>query len=241
MMMDIGKGHCRRLYIIAAIVCIIGFFQQTKAQLIFDSTSNAKSFIVEQKKFDKKKWERITKDIDFNETKEKKDSTRNYNFSFSFLNGSVAQIIFFTLIIAVLGFILFKLFGGNLTISNKKLKNAPNYNVLDLEENIQETNLEAFLQDALNNNSYRLAIRVYYLMIIKELSIKEWIIWKKDKTNSEYIYEIRQKPCHQQFREVTIAFERVWYGNTDINEVDYHYLSPVFSNLIETIKKKETE
>ena len=58
------------------------------------------------------------------------------------------------------------------------------------DEDIHETDLEALLKKAITNKDYRLAIRYYYLISLRELSNKKIIAYHKEKTNSEYIFEI---------------------------------------------------
>ncbi|MBX9850736.1 MAG: hypothetical protein K2X86_03155 [Cytophagaceae bacterium] len=201
---------------------------------------------VKENKFDREEWKKATKDIDYtpkNKKKEKKekkepeydDSTRSTTTLPD--PGPIGQIIFYALAIAAILIILYYIFGRDLFMSNKKLPKKKTVTIENLEEEIHESDLDIFLREALKSNNYKLAIRIYYLMIIKELSVKNWIEWKKNKTNREYLFEMNQRKEYQVFFDITRNFERIWYGDLEIKETDYSNMSPAFQNFIDNIKK----
>jgi hypothetical protein len=204
---------------------------------VFDEEEAA----ITEKKFDKKEWKKITKGVNFDEEKKTPpaSSDKRKDFSIPSFDTGLAKIIFFSLVIVVLVFFLLKLFSGN-GISNNKIKNTTDFNIEKLEENIQDTDFNVLLEKALMQKEYRLAIRIYYLIIIKELSAQQLINWKKDKTNNEYIRELSKTPFYKEFRLTTIAFERVWYGESQLLEEDYNRLSPMFKKMHDQIKPEAT-
>ena len=150
--------------------------------------------------------------------------------------GPAMQAVLFGLVILVLAFVLFMLIGGRYN-RNKKIKKEETFSIEDIEERMHESDLDRFLREALSKGDYRLAVRIYYLAIIKELSIKEFIRWKKDKTNREYLNEVvaRKPEIYNDFRDTTLAFEKVWYGDITITEGDYTNISPRFKRFIESL------
>jgi hypothetical protein len=192
-------------------------------------------------KFDQQQWKKITKEINFNEEETKPPDTvfKKWNLSMRSFSGIAAKVIFFMLVITVLILVLLKLFSGN-TVNNNKIKPATVFNIDELEENLQDTDLYLLLEKALTGRSFRLAIRIYYLIIIKELSLKQLIVWKKNKTNNEYIRELNNTPFYDEFRLITIAFERIWYGDSEIQEKDYDKLIPMFKKMVDKIKPQAT-
>lgn len=148
------------------------------------------------------------------------------------------QVLLFGVVIIALALLLFFLVGGKYT-KNTKIKNEKAFTVEDIEERIHESDLDKFLREALSKSDFRLAVRIYYLAIIKELSIKEFIRWKKDKTNREYLNEViaRKPDIYNDFRDTTLAFEKVWYGDIKITEGDYMNISPRFKQFIESLNK----
>jgi hypothetical protein len=102
----------------------------------------------------------------------------------------------------------------------------------NVEQYIHETDLEAFLREALEAGNYPLAIRLYYLQIIKQLSQKGSIAWAKEKTNRDYLREMRPQAAYTNFREATRCYERVWYGNQALDKADFERLSPLFRQML---------
>ena len=78
-------------------------------------------------------------------------------------------------------------------------------------------------------------IRLFYLQIIKELSLRNWIQYEKDKTNFSYVAELRAKKEYHTFRDLTTAFEIVWYSDALIEARHFEKLSPLFRQFIERL------
>jgi hypothetical protein len=75
-------------------------------------------------------------------------------------------------------------------------------------------------------------------MILKDLSIQDKIEWRREKTNSQYVREMRGKDGFQEFRELTRSFEYVWYGEAPISATDYQKLLPSFSSFLNTLEQQ---
>jgi hypothetical protein len=101
---------------------------------------------------------------------------------------------------------------------NRKFnKPKPTLVTLDnLEDHIHETDLERYIREALEQGNYNLAVRIYYLQIIKDLSLKNLIVWKRDKTNRDYCIEMGSNDLGNDFKRCTFMFELAWYGNTPL-------------------------
>lgn len=89
------------------------------------------------------------------------------------------------------------------------------------DEDIHELNLASLLQNAINNNNFRLAIRYYYLTTLKSLSNKELIDYHKDKTNSEYLFEIENTELRTHFSYLSYVYSYVWYGEFPVDESNF--------------------
>src|SRR5690606_27610067 len=90
-----------------------------------------------------------------------------------------------------------------------------------VEENISEIHFEKLIIKALKEDNYRLAIRYLYLMSLKNLTLKKIIDWHYDKTNSEYINEIKDDTTKQLFKRISYIYEYVWYGEFTIDNEAY--------------------
>lgn len=104
-----------------------------------------------------------------------------------------------------------------------------------VEENISEIHFEKLIKKALKEDNYRLAIRYLYLMSLKNLTLKKIIDWHYDKTNSEYINEIKDDTTKQLFKRISYIYEYVWYGEFTIDNEAYQKHEIVFNHLNKTI------
>ena len=90
-----------------------------------------------------------------------------------------------------------------------------------VEENLTQVNFDTLIADALNNTNYRLATRYLYLKSLKLLTNKNIIEWHYDKTNSDYIDEIKDEITKSVFKRISYIYDYVWYGEFPIDEAVY--------------------
>ena len=190
--------------------------------------------------FNKEDWKEVTKGLTYNEKSVKEKPKKEKHFehnsssgSWFSIDSSVGQAILIIVVALLLGFVLFKVFGGQ--ISNTKIGKQKTYRIEEIEDAIHETDLERYLREAIANKEYRIAIRIYYLMAIKALSEREWIKWKKDKTNNQYLFEMSTRPNYSGFRDITRLFEFAWYGEMTVDEGHFQLLDPKFKAFLKQI------
>jgi len=216
-----------------------------------------------ERKFDASTWENTVSGIDYSKQKDVKpkeekeltdddlDDDRNYeseeelpaqNMS-DFWRGFF-KFFLIALAVIVLAFIIGNMVGAEgwaLAPTNRKIQpvnTAVPITLENIEENIHESDLDRFLREALEKENYAQAVRLYYLAIIKELSLKRWIKWKKDKTNRDYSRELSGSNFQNPFREITRIFERVWYGNNTLTSSDFNEsLQPKLKQLLDLVKQ----
>jgi hypothetical protein len=90
-----------------------------------------------------------------------------------------------------------------------------------VEENIKDVNFDHLIEAALKENNYRLATRYLYLKSLKLLTNKNIIEWHYDKTNSDYINEIKDERTKLVFKRISYLYDYVWYGEFPIDEAIY--------------------
>jgi hypothetical protein len=139
------------------------------------------------------------------------------------------------MVILILVWLIVKLVGNHQQNANTRLSSTELHFALDqAEENLEESDLDRLLRLALEQNDHKTAIRVYYLAVLKDLSIAGLIQWKKDKTNADYLKEMVAHHQFDSFRMATYAYEKVWYGDLEISAQDHAKLAPLFKRLIRT-------
>ena len=94
-----------------------------------------------------------------------------------------------------------------------------------------EALLKRRLAEAQEQGDLAAAIRLHYLQVLNELNKAAWIRWKKDKTNADYIRELRGKEVQKEFRHITQVFERAWFGKNLPLHASYGEISARFDEL----------
>lgn len=186
----------------------------------------------ESRDHDEKTGEYYSKDRSQSEKSNSSKKNRNSSYNGGGL-GTFGSILLYTLLAVFLGFIIYILF-VNTTISEE----GRSFKEVELERapvEISKTELELMLEKALTNDDFRLAIRIYFIFILKDLSEKSWINWKKEKTNISYLMEMRGKKQYESFNESVSIFELVWYGNYTITNKDYSSIEPKFIQLLKEL------
>ena len=130
---------------------------------------------------------------------------------------AIATIIFF--FVKVTGMNKTKLFsrGGNSGLAYKVLN-----------DDIHSISFDDAINEAIANGNLRLAIRLLYLQSLKKLSDNEYIQWRINKTNSDYILEVMNKPWCHLFKTLTRQFEYSWYGEMNLKKDEFDSLQLQF-------------
>lgn len=174
--------------------------------------------------------------------------TRDYsNWGISVGEGGLSgffKILLIILGIALVAMIIFRLAGGSFEVAAPEKNVNPRdvagtVNIKKVEENIHKSDMEILIEKSLKEGNYMLTVRLYYLWAIKELSNKRLIKWKRDKTNRDYIREMRKTEFNKPFRDVTRIFERVWYGaQEELQQSDFLVIQKKLNDFIQQVKKK---
>ena len=96
--------------------------------------------------------------------------------------------------------------------------------------------LERLLSEAVAAGQFSLAIRLHYLLIIMELSRNNFIIWKREKTNRDYLNELAPSGHGPEFRKITGIFERIWYGEEAVEAVRFGSIEPQFQAFLTKLR-----
>ncbi len=219
---------------------------------------------IDTKVFEKENWEKAIEGLDYspNQVKKKEEETpqsqgstntrtrRNRNYTgWDFNVGNVTwsgvfKFVLILLLIVGISAVLFRVMGGSIQLSDGgKTPDTRDFtsevNIEKIEEELQKSDMEILLDRTIAKEDFMKAVRLYYLWAIKELSERRLIKWKRDKTNRDYIREMRKSDLAKPFREVTRIFERVWYGDQEqLSKTDFQQLEPKFKSFVDTVKRR---
>lgn len=149
----------------------------------------------------------------------------------------VMKIVFALIFIAVI-FIIVKLImnkEGRWFIGKSAEKGI--LNVEDIENNIHIIDFKSLINDVKAAGDYRSAIRYYYLWLLKELTNKGHIDYDIEKTNNDYLQELRQTAYQKDFNYASYLYNYIWYGEFEVDQVSFQKAASKFDELINSLKQ----
>jgi len=124
-------------------------------------------------------------------------------------------IIFWIIAIGLFAYLVYRLFLSNSSFFARNRKNVS----ADIQVSTEDLNdPDAMLRNAIRNGNYRLAVRYLYLQALLRLSERKFIEINANKTNYEYVNEVRKHKFANEFASLTLQYEYVWYGEYPVDE-----------------------
>ncbi|WP_417800149.1 DUF4129 domain-containing protein [Tenacibaculum sp.] len=239
------------LFYIAFFICSITVFsQEEKAEVQYDDT------IIEQKKFDAQKIEEYKEKDEFRYIVEKREPTilekiwdwvkRTIIKILSYIFDDITPAVGFLRVVlkilpyVIAGLVLFFIIKFFLKVNARNIidgkKTKPIVHLSEEEVLIKDKDLPKLIQKAISEGNYQLAVRYYYLLLLKKLSDKELISWQQEKTNEDYIKELSsKKQLYTDFKELTYLYDYVWYGEFFIDKEKFLQAENNFKNTLAKI------
>lgn len=116
-----------------------------------------------------------------------------------------------------------------------KNKTSKEITYKDVEQDISIVDFEELIENALENENYRLAIRYSYLWVLKKLDEKSIIEYNAEKTNVDYQYELEKTAYAESFKTASYYYSYVWYGEFFINKEAYSKAEKLYKNFLKQI------
>jgi len=88
----------------------------------------------------------------------------------------------------------------------------------EYEEDLSSTDFDELIRSAIETKNYKLAIRYLYLKSLHLLANQEIIELKENKTNYQYLSEIKNNQIAKAFQNTINIFEWAWYGEFPVDE-----------------------
>lgn len=201
-----------------------------------EATRSYQSGAVPLRPFDEGKWQKIVEGINYTE----EPSEIREQKLFGPWGGALLRLISYTVIVGVLVLLVYyvgRYVSFGLKIQRTKLESE------DLEkpvEDIGTLDIRQLLEQAKREGNFKLAVRLYYLDLLRRLNEKGAIAWKKDKTNREYLAELFSADFFfDDIRRLTLSYEAVWYGDHNLRADSFAVISTRFENINSKINSKE--
>lgn len=201
------------------------------------SNSFSKEFTESAPVFNREQYRKLAKDYKYKEPKVFKPKAFKQNKT----DYSWVKYIAYILVFAAIIFLIYQVVLYIYAPSNKKVTNKNPDFLLKVDEPTIESDLDELLKDALLKKNFKDAVRIYYLLAIKTLNDNKAISYSIDKTNYEYVAELGNHPGFGIFRELTLLFEKTWFGDLQIDENNLLSYQNKYNNLSQLILTSKTQ
>jgi hypothetical protein len=98
-------------------------------------------------------------------------------------------------------------------------------------DNIFGINYQREIDKAVRDKDFRLAIRLMFLRLLKQLADKNIIHYKQDRTNLEYLQQLYTTNYYKDFFQATRNYEYSWYGKFPVSEEAFNKIRNEFDRL----------
>lgn len=131
------------------------------------------------------------------------------------------RIIKYIIVAVAIFFVAFLMLKNNARSLFYKKGASVSSDFIESTEDIEEIDFDKRIADEVSRKDFRKAVRLYFLKVIKELNQHRLINWKLDKTNTDYLKELRSGVYYQQFAELSRIYEYIWYGDFKLDETNF--------------------
>ena len=114
-------------------------------------------------------------------------------------------------------------FFGNSGASRNRLR----YSTSD----IASVDFDSLLKAAIERHDYKEAVNILYNKALQQLNGKELIEWASDKTNHDYLFELKSSKVQPVFAEMTYIYDYVEYGDFPVDEAEFKQIRQTFNQL----------
>lgn len=97
-----------------------------------------------------------------------------------------------------------------------------------IPEDIFAINYQREIDKAAKEGNYRLAVRLQFLRLLKNMSERNVIQYKQDKTNFDYLLQLQPTRYYKDFFRITRNYEYSWYGQFEVREDAYRLIQKDF-------------
>ncbi|CAM4115548.1 DUF4129 domain-containing protein [Flavobacterium antarcticum] len=193
---------------------------------------NDKAFVYEEKAPIKSVWDRFvewfTQWMSRNFDMQDGENAKNI---VSYIINTIAIILILLVVFLIAKALLNK--EGTWIFGSKSDANLIRYD--EIEKNLHLVDFEKLIKQSIQSGEHRLSIRYYYLFLLKKMSEKELIEWDVEKTNSDYIYEIKLPQLKADFEYLSYLYNYIWYGEFDLSTQEFEKAKKAFDTTIKSI------
>jgi hypothetical protein len=165
------------------------------------------------------------------ELTQKKQVKNNRSGRIPFFNTSGFQLFLWILIIG--GFaavVMLYLYNNNIRLFRKSRTISEAENEQGDTDDIFAINYQKEIDKAAGTGNYRLAVRLHFLQLLRNLADRNIIQYKQDRTNLDYMLQLDKSIHYADFFKLTRHYEYSWYGLFAIDETKYTLVKKDFES-----------
>ncbi|HZI53380.1 MAG TPA: hypothetical protein VFD56_06750, partial [Chitinophagaceae bacterium] len=138
-------------------------------------------------------------------------------------------LLWFIIIGGFAAFLILYLYNSNVGLFRKS-------SIIAAEESDSETgdifaiNYQREIDKSVASGNYRLAVRLMFLRLLKNLSDKNIIQYKQDNTNLDYLMQLQTGGMYADFFRLTRNYEYCWYGQFEIDKEKFTVIKKDFDS-----------
>lgn len=158
--------------------------------------------------------------------KEQKQQRQQQNNNDSGLDG----FLWIVILCVFTGAVIWYLASSNISLFRKPSRKIIDESIAEEEtDDIFAINYEKEISKAVAEGNFRSAIRFWYLRTLKELSDRNIIDYRHEKTNNDYVNGLYGSRYYHDFFRLTRNFEYCWYGQFPLSPEAYQMMQTDFA------------
>jgi hypothetical protein len=143
--------------------------------------------------------------------------------------GWFQNLLWIIILCSFIGVVIWYLASSNIQLFRRDAKKIiEEESEEEITDDIFSIPYEREIQRATEAQNYRLAIRLWYLKTLKELSERNIIDYRFGKTNNDYVNSLFGNRSYKDFFRLTRNFEYTWYGQFNLSAQAYEMMRADF-------------
>ena len=164
------------------------------------------------------------------EFKKKEERRTRINKEWSGNSNWIRSLSWFIVIGGFVIILLWYLSSSNVRLFQKRSRALTEAGENEVPENIFDINYQKEIEKAIQENNYRVAIRLMFLRALKNLAQKNVIHYKQEQTNLDYLMQLHTTEYYKDFFRLTRHYEYAWYGQFAVSNSSFTIIKKEFDN-----------
>ena len=149
-----------------------------------------------------------------------------------FFGSDLFRILYWSVAILAVLYLLYQLLAGRQNLFYRSKRTTAH--TIDEETLQYEASPLQLGQQAAARGDLRLAVRYHYLYILQLMGEKQIIRLSPQKTNDQYLREVKHLPLSRDLARITLQYEYVWYGEFILTPEQYAAINSGYRKFIDT-------